>query len=165
MRVQLNSFRSGPTVAVEFLAWLGLNLDPSLPISKDSIGGIRNPPEAARWFSDATYLPKDAVVIAIDDAPGLKFVLDNLEITLDAIDIGAIETTLGYVFVEKTFLIQAITHGSYLSSRLTLSLERLEVKFQALLPFFIIGTSWGLHCTEVAFALLTQQPLVRIKSF
>ena len=46
---------------------------------------------------------------------------------VDRLDAEKIEAVIGYRFQEKSFLMEAFTHTSYLPNRLTRSYERLEV--------------------------------------
>lgn len=48
-----------------------------------------------------------------------------------------IENTLGYKFQDKAYLLQAVTHSSYVTNRITLSYERLEFLGDAILDFLI----------------------------
>lgn len=110
-------FRLGPTGAIEFMAWLGLDLDPVREISEL----LEEPSNTSgAWLTDKTLLPESAVVPGGD-------VEGRLTVALQKINIEKVEEILGYAFLEKSFLLQALTHSSYIPNRSTSSNERLEV--------------------------------------
>ncbi len=50
-----------------------------------------------------------------------------MSILSSKLDMKNLEEIIGYSFVEKSFLIQAFTHASFMPNNLTDSYERLEV--------------------------------------
>ena len=60
--------------------------------------------------------------------------LDHL---LSKIDFKKVEDVLGYTFKEKSFLLQAFTHSSYIGNTITPSYERLEFLGDGILDFLI----------------------------
>lgn len=77
--------------------------------------------EAANWFSDQNSYPRHAIV-----CPQMEEMATMAKM-VDRLDAEKIEAVIGYRFQEKSFLMEAFTHTSYLPNRLTRSYERLEV--------------------------------------
>lgn len=66
---------------------------------------------------------------------GLKMHLEDLEMHLEGV--GDLERRLHYKFRDRSFLLQAITHASYSSNRITDCYQRLEFLGDAVLDFLI----------------------------
>ena len=125
--------RFGAEGAVQVLAFLGLRLEPHQPI-QDLIRVLYKPTSAAQvprgspvsdattWFSDNNVFPRHAVICPMNKEE--EAALSKL---IGRLNVQKIEAVIGYRFQEKSFLIEAFTHTSYLPNCLTRSYERLEV--------------------------------------
>ena len=117
---QICPYRLGQAAAIEFMAWLGLDLSPHKPIEELVRNEGQKVEISADWFLSRDAVPANAVACDHSADAGVRFLLQRL-------DTERIEQKLGYTFKEKTFLIQAFTHASYSPNKITDSYERLEV--------------------------------------
>ncbi|XP_022250670.1 endoribonuclease Dicer-like [Limulus polyphemus] len=111
----------GPRAALLFMSWLGLRVLPELPKDEDDVSsipkyGILKPPESPLL----THVPgKD----------------EKLRVLADGYDV--FEEKIGYVFKDKSYLLQAFTHASYHYNKLTDCYQRLEFLGDAVLDYLI----------------------------
>ena len=109
--------------------WLGLDLSPDNSVEDLLRGrpdGMDRRPSSVDWFLKTDSWPKDAIACQRSEPYAVE---DKMEILLKKLDTEAVEKILGYEFKEKSFIIQALTHSSYSSNKLTDSYERLEVNY------------------------------------
>lgn len=128
----------GARGALLFMAWLGIRV---LPIMKvNAIINNKRIPGSTKpyldngeikqviygcWIAPPTPLQK----CCIPDAE------ESLELLLDGFD--TFETKIGYLFKDRSYLLQAMTHASYTPNRLTDCYQRLEFLGDAVLDYLI----------------------------
>ena len=73
----------------------------------------------------------------IENSHEKEFTEKKLQELLSKIDAKKLEKILGYKFKESSFLLQAMTHASYIGNRITASYERLEFLGDGILDYLI----------------------------
>ena len=120
---------SGQAGALQFMARIGINL--SADNSTDNL--LQREPSQATQFQH--FQPQSDAFT--DDHVRLS-ILQNTTCSLyEKLDVNKIESTIGYKFKEKSFLLEAFTHASYDDNRVTGSYERLEYLGDAVLDYLI----------------------------
>ncbi|KAK9890121.1 hypothetical protein WA026_008931 [Henosepilachna vigintioctopunctata] len=103
----------GPRGALLFMAWLGIRVLPK--IDEHTYGEIE--------------LPHSPLLHHVQEPE------KELEILLDGYD--AFEDHIGYKFVDRSYLLQALTHASYSPNKITDCYQRLEFLGDAVLDYLI----------------------------
>ena len=137
--------KGGPEAAVKILGYLGLSFLPNDDIKSVIDYNRLHETNHKSWFkSNLDALPKTSLWLleeTEDSAFGLnlnfKDIEDNLEMFLRKVNVVQIESQIGYVFKEKSFLLQALTHSSYSMNKITYSYERLEFLGDAVLDYLV----------------------------
>ncbi|XP_058829652.1 endoribonuclease Dcr-2 [Topomyia yanbarensis] len=108
------------------------------------IGVCVNTVGVKRSFKALAYLnilPKTGNLVALLDekiqSQRLKANVQNSEIDTFLVNHARIENILGYQFNDRAFLLQALTHASYPTNRITGSYQQLEFLGDAVLDFLI----------------------------
>lgn len=120
----------GQRGALLFMAWLGIRVLPCIeePLTEsDGTSKSDQPTKINRYGHWAA--PKSPLLL---HAPHPHAMLDRL---LDGYDV--FETAIGYRFRDRSYLLQAMTHASYSSNRLTDCYQRLEFLGDAVLDYLI----------------------------
>ena len=137
--------KGGPEAAAKILGYLGLSFLPNDDIKSVIDYNHLHETNHKSWFkSNLDALPKTSLWLleeTEDSAFGLnlnvKDIEDNLEMFLRKVNVVQIESQIGYVFKEKSFLLQALTHSSYSMNKITYSYERLEFLGDAVLDYLV----------------------------
>ena len=117
----------GQAGAINLMSFMGLDV---LPSESDSNGnGSKRPRRVVRWFEKPSS--------AFHDHLSQLLIERSFELHLKKIDIGKIEGKLKYRFQDKSFLLQALTHCSYIQNKITNSLERLEFLGDAVIDYLV----------------------------
>lgn len=132
-----NLIECGPRGALIFMAWLGIRVIPSTEVPYDGaaqpIIGSTPPYERDGQLYQTVYgywaAPKSPLLQNIPDP------YSTLDLLLDGYT--AFEAELGYVFNDRAYLLQAMTHASYSPNRLTDCYQRLEFLGDAVLDYLI----------------------------
>ncbi|XP_058811956.1 endoribonuclease Dcr-1 [Topomyia yanbarensis] len=127
----------GPRGALLLMAWLGIRVLPVAEVSSKSVEK-RIPGSSQCYEKDGKnvnsvygyWIPPKSPLLAYVPEP--ESILDHL---LDGYD--AFEDSLGYHFVDRSYLLQAMTHASYCPNRLTDCYQRLEFLGDAVLDYLI----------------------------
>ena len=138
--------KGGPEAAAKFLGYLGLSFLPDDDM-KDVIDyKYIHETNHKSWFkTNLNALPKTGLVLLqrLEDTSGfaqnlnVKDIEDSLKMFCRKVNIVQIETQLEYVFKDKSFLIEALTHSSYSMNKITNSYERLEFIGDAILDYLV----------------------------
>lgn len=127
----------GQRGALLFMAWLGIRVLPCIAAPGD-VSSDRNPNgDMADQQSPNQQInsyghwaaPKSPLLLHVSNPHAM---LDRL---LDGYDV--FETAIGYQFRDRSYLLQAMTHASYSSNRLTDCYQRLEFLGDAVLDYLI----------------------------
>lgn len=127
----------GPRGALLLMAWLGIRVLPMYEVPYDAMQ-TRVPGSSPSYEKDGTdmqsiygyWIPPKSPLLT--HAPNPK---DTLEHLLDGY--SAFEGSLGYQFIDRSYLLQAMTHASYCPNRLTDCYQRLEFLGDAVLDYLI----------------------------
>ena len=123
------------------MAWIGLRLSPQDSIS-DIISYEQNSLSSRiDWFANlSNVMPKSSLWL-VQNSSGYSIDFSETQEQLDFFmrkaNVVQIQEQIGYVFKEKSFLLQALTHSSYYLNKLTDSYERLEFLGDAILDFLM----------------------------
>ena len=109
--------KGGQGAALQFMKFL--KLDASGMIGKED-------------FPTSAYLPH-----AVEERYVKEMTLKKTNYLLQQIDCAEIERKINYSFKEKSFLVQALTHASYIGNRITPSYERLEFLGDGILDYLV----------------------------
>ena len=83
-------------------------------------------------------LPEDALLPhCMENDNERKMAKEKLDILLSRINVAEVEKIIGYTFKEKSFVLQSLTHASYITNGITPSYERLEFLGDAVLDYLI----------------------------
>ena len=109
--------KRGQGAALQFMKFLKLDVN----------GMIRN-----EDLPTSAYLPH-----AVEERNVKEMTLEKTNYLLEQIDYAEIERKINYSFKEKSFLVQALTHASYIGNRITPSYERLEFLGDGILDYLV----------------------------
>jgi len=130
---------AGQAGAADFLTFLGLGFGP------DVIDYNNNERKVGEkiWFQSAIgKMPQTSLWMVREAGSFDTFEKRDMEESLDTfmrkINMVVLQDTLGYVFKEKSFLLQALTHASYTLNKITESCERLEFLGDAVLDYLVV---------------------------
>ncbi|XP_075228010.1 endoribonuclease Dcr-1 isoform X2 [Lycorma delicatula] len=127
----------GPRGALIFMSWLGINVLPKEEINaKETEIDISDRPVGTFLVNDDVQIrygwlkpPRSPLLRHVSDPEGeLEKLLDGFEI---------FERNLRYRFHDRSYLLQAMTHASYSTNRLTDCYQRLEFLGDAVLDYLI----------------------------
>lgn len=119
------------------MSWLGLDLHPEKTIKEMMNITDRSTSVSNSWFRDTSILVPNAI---------FQHEAGNLDEMVQKVDVVRVEGILGYNFKEKSFLLEALTHASYVLNKTTRSNERLEVRYSNMCNDCCAKLNHRVHC-------------------
>lgn len=133
-----NLIECGPRGALLFMAWLGIRVLPWKELKYDETNTKHIPGSTKPFERDGIMYQTVYGYWAAPKSPLLHFApnpYETLELLLDGY--SDFEAHIGYVFNDRSYLLQAMTHASYSQNRLTDCYQRLEFLGDAVLDYLI----------------------------
>ncbi|XP_058442684.1 endoribonuclease Dcr-1 [Malaya genurostris] len=127
----------GPRGALLLMAWLGIRVLPIIEVPFD-VDKKRIPGSSPCYEADGKKMNSVYGYWIPPKSPLLAYVPDP-KTTLSHLlnGYGTFEDSLGYHFLDRSYLLQAMTHASYCPNRLTDCYQRLEFLGDAVLDYLI----------------------------
>ena len=143
--IGLHLIKNGQICAVKFMSWLGLEVNPLQDIKYIVNYKPKNEINTDWFVKMKDFIPKSGLWMKEQDEEigfslqisSMKRAYEILDKYMEKVNVDHIEEIIGYKFIDKSFLLQALTHASYGLNSITDSYERLEFLGDAVLDFLI----------------------------
>ena len=127
------------------MSWLGLEVNPLQDIKYIVNYKPKNEINTDWFVKMKDFIPKSGLWMKEQDEEigfslqisSMKRAYEILDKYMEKVNVDHIEEIIGYKFIDKSFLLQALTHASYGLNSITDSYERLEFLGDAVLDFLI----------------------------